>query len=87
MKKLAILGASGHGKVVADIAERCGWNEVVFFDDDWPKVSVNGYWAVAGNSKTLVECFDSFDGVVVAIGNNAVRAGKLRWLTELSAPM
>ena len=32
MPKLAILGASGHGKVVADIAELNGY-DVVFFDD------------------------------------------------------
>lgn len=87
MKRLAILGASGHGKVVADIAECCGWDEVVFFDDAWPKVSVNDNWAVAGNSQALVECLDTFAGVVVAIGNNAIRAEKLRWLSEISAPV
>jgi sugar O-acyltransferase (sialic acid O-acetyltransferase NeuD family) len=87
LKRLAILGASGHGKVVADIAECCGWDEVVFFDDAWPKVSVNGNWAVAGNSQALVECLDTFAGVVVAIGNNAIRAEKLRWLSEISAPV
>lgn len=36
MRKLAILGAGGHGKVVADTAECCGWEEVFFFDDAWP---------------------------------------------------
>ena len=87
MKRLAILGASGHGKVVADIAECCGWDEVLFFDDAWPKVSVNGNWAVAGNSQGLVECLDTFAGVVVAIGNNAIRAEKLRWLSAISAPV
>jgi hypothetical protein len=34
--RLAILGASGHGKVVADAAGLVGWDEVVFFDDAWP---------------------------------------------------
>ena len=87
MKRLAILGASGHGKVVADIAECCGWDEVVFFDDACPKASVNGHWAVVGNSQRLVECLDTFAGVVVAIGNNAIRAEKLRWLSEISAPV
>ncbi|KAA0875746.1 acetyltransferase [Nitrincola tapanii] len=87
MKRLAILGASGHGKVVADIAECCGWNEVVFFDDAWPNVSANGHWAVAGNSQTLVECVDTFTGVIIAIGNNAIRAEKLCWLSEIGAPV
>ncbi len=36
MKRLAILGASGHGKVVAEIAELCGWGKIHFFDDAWP---------------------------------------------------
>lgn len=36
MKKLAVLGARGHGKLVADTAESCGWTEIVFFDDVWP---------------------------------------------------
>ena len=33
---LAILGASGHGKVLADIAELSGWSAIEFFDDAWP---------------------------------------------------
>ena len=34
MRKLAIIGASGHGKVVADIARRNAYKEIVFLDDD-----------------------------------------------------
>jgi len=34
MKKIAIYGASGHGKVVADIAEICGYKVEFFVDDD-----------------------------------------------------
>ena len=34
-KRLIIIGASGHGKVCVDIAERLGhWNEIYFLDDD-----------------------------------------------------
>ena len=87
MKRLAILGASGHGKVLADIAEYCDWSEVVFFDDAWPSVSSNGHWAVAGTSETLAGCLKEFSGVIVAIGNNAIRAEKLGWLRGLSAPL
>ena len=87
MKRLAILGASGHGKVVADIAECCGWHEVIFFDDVWPGVTHNGHWNVEGNSQTLVARLDDFTGVIVAIGNNGIRAEKLRWLSEMSAPV
>jgi sugar O-acyltransferase (sialic acid O-acetyltransferase NeuD family) len=87
VKRLAILGASGHGKVLADIAESCDWSEVVFFDDAWPSLSANGHWAVAGTSDTLVGCLKDFSGVIVAIGNNEIRAEKLRWLAGLSAPL
>ena len=34
MKRLIIIGASGHGKVVADIALKCGYDDVAFLDDD-----------------------------------------------------
>ena len=32
--KLTIIGASGHGKVVADIARLNGYDEIDFLDDD-----------------------------------------------------
>lgn len=34
MNRLIIIGASGHGKVVADIATLCGYDDIVFLDDD-----------------------------------------------------
>ena len=30
-KKLVIIGASGHGKVIADIAKKNGYHEIVFW--------------------------------------------------------
>ena len=33
MKKIAIYGASGHGKVVADIARLNGYDDIIFIDD------------------------------------------------------
>ena len=33
-KKLLIIGASGHGKVVADMAMKSGYEEIAFLDDD-----------------------------------------------------
>lgn len=87
MKRLAIIGASGHGKVVADCAELCGWDEVVFFDDAWPQKLRNGAWLVSGDTQSLLERLDEFDGVVVAIGNNSVREAKLNTLSALGAPL
>ena len=33
MKQLVIIGASGHGKVVADLAVHCGYTDIAFLDD------------------------------------------------------
>lgn len=87
MKRLAILGASGHGKVVADCAELCGWESVSFFDDAWPARQSNGVWPVAGDTNALLAQVAKFDGVLVAIGNNAVREAKLRILSERGAAL
>lgn len=85
MKRLAILGASGHGKVVADCAELLGWDSVVFFDDAWPGLLSNGIWKVEGNTASLLQRVTDFDGVVVAIGNNAIRESKLQALSAAGA--
>jgi len=82
LKRLAILGASGHGKVVADTAECCSWQVVEFFDDAWPVQQSNGTWPVIGNTAVLLANLSRYDGVLVAIGNNRIRQLKL---TELRA--
>lgn len=87
MKRLAILGASGHGKVVADTAELSGWDEVVFFDDAWPQCTSNSVWPVRGNTADLVAAVNEFSGVAVAIGNNAIRLQKLALLRELGVAL
>lgn len=87
MKRLAILGASGHGKVVADIAECCGWQGIEFYDDAWPKTEKNGVWDVVGNTETLISQLNNYDGVVVAIGDNEIRSSKLIKLEDLDAPL
>ena len=87
MRKLALLGAGGHGKVVADSALCAGWQEVVFYDDAWPRVQSCGPWPVAGNSEQLRLDMAGFDGVVVTIGNNAVRLDKQRWLQQGGAAL
>ncbi|EOG3621188.1 MULTISPECIES: acetyltransferase [Pseudomonas] len=85
MTSLAILGASGHGKVVADLAELCGWQKIEFFDDAWPGLQRNGAWPVVGSSAQLHERLDHYQGVMVAIGNNVVRAQKLQALKQHGA--
>ena len=83
--QLAILGANGHGKVVADAAEAYGWKSVAFFDDAWPELQRNGPWPVEGGTEQLLEGLKSYDGVVVAIGNNGIRADKQQQLCSAGA--
>ena len=33
MRRIYLYGASGHGRVVADVARACGYDEIVFLDD------------------------------------------------------
>jgi len=80
VRRLAILGASGHGKVVADAALAAGWQVVTFYDDAWPVVSANGPWEVVGRTAELLRDAPQLDGAVVAIGDNATRLAKLRQL-------
>ena len=75
------------GKSSADTAQCCGWDLVEFFDDAWPSLASNGSWSVVGDSAAMVARLQDFDGVVVAIGNNAVRYSKLLALIEAAAPV
>ena len=72
MNKLAIVGASGHGKVVADLAEVLGYS-VVFFDDAYPKQKSIEHWSVIGTFKDLFSAQKKYPNVIVAIGNNNIR--------------
>lgn len=69
MRKLAIIGASGHGKVVADIARKNGYKEIVFFDDDENIHECGGYPVVGKSSEAGTIDAD----VIVGIGNANVR--------------
>lgn len=74
MKRLSILGAGGHGQVVADAAESCGqWNEIVFYDDNWQSRSLRGPWRILGTIPSFMETPPEKSDVIVAIGDNAVR--------------
>lgn len=76
MKTLAILGASGHGKVVADVALSTGkWDQVIFFDDAWPVKMKNGQSDIVGDTACLFSYEDKPE-VIVAIGSNKMRLAK-----------
>lgn len=73
MKSLAILGAGGHGKVVADAARAAGWERIVFFDQSWTECRMNGHWPVIGDADSFYEKCSSYEGAIVAIGNCQTR--------------
>lgn len=69
MKKLIIIGASGHGKVIADMAVKLGYENIVFLDDDEKIKECAGYPVVGKTSEAT-----SMEGdKVVAIGNSVIR--------------
>ena len=76
MKQLVIIGASGHGKVVADIAKKNGYDSIVFLDDNETLKTCGGY-AVTGKCCSFAD-YDC--DIFVAIGNPAVREKFLRKL-------
>ncbi len=87
MRRLALLGASGHGKVVADAALDSGWDAISFFDDAWPRLQHNGPWPVLGDGAALLSLLTDFEGVVVSIGNCSIRWEKQCLLHAANAPL
>lgn len=87
MRKLAILGASGHGKVIADAALCSNWHEVYFFDDAWPTLKEIDSWAVIGDSESLLLNSSEYDGIVVAIGNNKIRSEKISQFQQVGVSL
>lgn len=66
-KTLIIIGAGGHGRVCAEIAELSGYNEILFLDDrNTPGVKI------VGSSADLDKFIDSAD-LFVGIGDNQTR--------------
>ena len=70
LRKLVIIGASGHGKVIADIALKNQYEEIIFLDDDNTIMECAGL-PVKGTTKDI-EKYLSWD-FIVAIGEANVR--------------
>ena len=65
MKSLLIIGAGGHGQVVAECAEACGYERIDFLDDNHPDA--------VGKTNQAEDFAVRYDGVIVSIGNNEIR--------------
>ena len=70
MKEVIIIGASGHGKVLADIAALNGYTDIVFLDDNAEKTSCGAY-PVAGTGRDAERYADG--EFFVSIGSAKVR--------------
>ena len=81
MNKLIIIGASGHGKVVADIAVLNGYKDIVFLDDDESIKECAG-WPVVGKSTEAPE-----GEVFVAVGNAKIRKKLMDHYVERTQPV
>jgi sugar O-acyltransferase (sialic acid O-acetyltransferase NeuD family) len=80
-KKLAIIGAGGHGKVVGEIALLNKYKIIHFFDDEIEKIK-NFPFTISGNLDYLVNHLKDYDSFFVAIGDNQKRYNKLEWLKK-----
>lgn len=69
-KKLILIGASGHGKVIADIAKKNGYSQIAFLDDN-ESVTKCAEYDVIGKT----ECAKKFPecDFAVSIGNAQTR--------------
>lgn len=71
MNKLIIIGAGGHGKVLADNALKNGYENICFIDDS-ATGEVIGF-PIVGTSADIMNLNDGKTDFVIGIGNNTVR--------------
>lgn len=69
LNRLLIIGASGHGKVIADIAVKCRYKDIVFLDDNENVKECAGFPVIGKVSDAVTMEEDK----IVAIGNAEIR--------------
>ena len=74
-KSLLIIGAGGHGKVVAEVAAACGYDNISFLDD-------NREQAIGKINEMKAFC-NQFANAFVDIGNNQFRNKMIKELLEI----
>ncbi|RDY31720.1 acetyltransferase [Lachnotalea glycerini] len=71
MKKLMIIGASGHGKVIEDIARLNGYQKITYLDDRWEELKMLGM-NVLGKCSAIPLYINEYQ-FAIGIGNNLIR--------------
>lgn len=83
MNYLLVLGAGGHGKVVAETALASGqWNKIAFLDDRFPDMRQVCGWPVVGRIDDGKNLLREYTQAVVAMGDAYKRLDFLRALGE-----
>ncbi len=80
-KKLIIIGAGGHGKVIANIAKLNGYQEIAFLDDDEKKTEISTY-KIIGKVSDVKKYSSEYD-IIVGIGSNEIRNKVSNDLSEM----
>ena len=80
-RKIAIIGAGGHGKVVGEIALLNKFKTIHFFDENVNEIEKFPF-KVLGNLKLLKKNQDNYDYFFVSIGNIKTRHKKIEWLKK-----
>lgn len=81
-RSLLILGAGGHGRVLADAALEAGYNEIAFADPKWPFVKESGPWQIVSDGTDLRALSKAFGSAVSGIGGNDARFRETQSLVE-----
>lgn len=69
MNRLVIIGASGHGKVIADIALKNGYQDIMFLDDNEEITECAGFPVIGKTTEAKYMDGDK----IIAIGNAKIR--------------
>ena len=82
-KKIIILGAGGHGKVVGEIAFLNGFTEIIFLDDNYK--NINNYpFLIQGSIKQFDSFVNQGDAWFVGIGDNHIRKNLISKFDQFS---
>jgi sugar O-acyltransferase (sialic acid O-acetyltransferase NeuD family) len=83
-KKLLIIGAGGHGRVVADAAvDMHKWDVISFVDSRYPNFRRSGEWSIVGMDSDLSHLKSQYDSAIIAIGDNQIRLNLLYSLKKI----
>ena len=83
MRRLILLGAGGHGKVVADIAQLMQkWVNIEFLDDKFPVLTHVASWRVSGKLNEFMNLPADRTDFGVTVGENDLRVKFIQRLLE-----